>query len=223
MVSKEIPVYLLIGQGSAFKDTHIRRIKEEFLRKDTQDFNLDSLYGKGLKLEELQERLLCLPVGDKRRVLIIRDAQDLKDEARSFLLNYIRQRRPGNILVLDIDKDNPRDDFLNSLKKYSRVLRFQEESVPGVFDLVRQIELKRPQLSLKILNRLLLEGLRPEFILGALRSVGRFSGSGQTRKITKLLLNCDLEIKTGRLAPLFALEKLVVSLCVLGDPGKLAR
>jgi DNA polymerase III delta subunit len=223
MVSKEIPVYLLIGQGSVFKDTQIKRIAAELLRKEAQEFNLDVLYGKGLKLDQLQERLLCLPAGDRRRVLIIRDTQDLKDELKAFLLSQVKKRRQANALVLDIDKDDPEDSFLAALKKYARVLHFRQEYTPGTFDLVRQIELKRVGMSLKILHRLLLEGFRPEFILGALRSVGRFSHSGQAKKIMKLLLSCDLEIKTGRLAAPFALEKLVVSLCALGNFGKLAH
>ncbi|MFY9402453.1 MAG: hypothetical protein WAQ07_03455, partial [Candidatus Omnitrophota bacterium] len=71
--------------------------------------------------------------------------------------------------------------------------------------------------ALKILKNLIKEGQKPEMILGALR----YSLQSNTlsplllRRRIKLLLNCDIEIKTGRFKPVFALEKLVVNLCAL--------
>jgi hypothetical protein len=40
----------------------------------------------------------------------------------------------------------------------------------------------------------------------------------EAKRRLKLLLNCDVEIKTGRLKPNFALEKLVISLCGAAKP-----
>nr|HPL83037.1 hypothetical protein [Candidatus Omnitrophota bacterium] len=64
------------------------------------------------------------------------------------------------------------------------------------------------------------DGERPERILGGLRyslenNVQDVKG---LRRRLKLLLNCDIEIKTGKLKPVFALEKLVVNLCALSQP-----
>jgi hypothetical protein len=60
-------------------------------------------------------------------------------------------------------------------------------------------------------------GERPEMILGGLRSnyERNVFKPLERRKRLKLLLNCDIEIKTGRLKPELALEKLVAGLCYL--------
>jgi DNA polymerase III delta subunit len=77
------------------------------------------------------------------------------------------------------------------------------------------IESKRPDYALRTLSQLLKNGEKPERILGGLRY--SFQRGPHTpleiRKAIKLLLNCDITIKTGRLKPEFALERLVVKLC----------
>lgn len=223
MVRKEELAYLFIGRGSSSKDTQIKRLKEELLNKETRDFNCDTVYGKELDLRGLQEKLLLLPVKSEKRLLIIRDARHLKEEPKLFLLRYLRGSRKQTILILDIDQDDPRDTFLANLKRYSRVYSSPQEEPLEAFDLVRLIERGSASASLKTLNRLLAQGLRPEFILGALRFVGQRPGWPENKRIIKSVLNCDLEIKTGRLKAAFALEKLVVSLCGFGGFHKFAR
>jgi DNA polymerase III delta subunit len=71
-----------------------------------------------------------------------------------------------------------------------------------------------------VLGQLLREGERPERILGGLRysfEQGNLVPQ-QARKRLRLLLNCDIEIKTGRLKAGLALEKLILSLCQPVNP-----
>jgi DNA polymerase III delta subunit len=72
-----------------------------------------------------------------------------------------------------------------------------------------------------VLNQLLKKGERPERILGGLRYSWENSIATplETRRRLKALLNCDIDIKTGRLKADFALERLVVSLCSLAKPS----
>ena len=223
MVKQEFPVHLLIGQGSVSKDLQITKIKAELLDKKVSEFNSDLLYAGALDGRALQEKLLSLPLESDRRVLIIRDAQALKKEAKEILLSYLSAKNPKTILILDTESDDPKDAFFSALKSRARVYRFEEDFVPGVFDLVRQVEGARVARSLEILQQLIGRGVRPEFILGALRSVSRFSSAEQASKVMKFLLQCDLSIKTGKLKSSFALEKLVISLCGLRGFGKFKR
>lgn len=80
--------------------------------------------------------------------------------------------------------------------------------------------MNKPDYALRILNELLRNGERPERILGGLRYAWEreFTPGVEAKRRLKLLLNCDINIKTGKLKPNFALEKLVISLCSL--PGK---
>ena len=223
MVKQDFLVHLLIGQGSSSKDLQIKKIKAELLDKEASEFDSEVVYADELDPRGLQEKLLYLPLKSARRVLIIRQAQELKEEAREILLSYLAAGSNKTVLILDVDSIEPKSAFLSALKSYARIYSFEQDFEPGVFDLVRQIESARVLRSLELLNRLISSGVRPELILGALRSVVRFSAPEQASRIMRLLLNCDISIKTGKLKASFALEKLVISLCGLCGGGKFAR
>lgn len=223
---KEDSVYLFIGQdiigqdGLSRKHSILEKIKQTFLAKTIEDFSLDTLYSKELALKELQEIFLSLPLKSKRRIIVIKEAQDLKEDIKEFILAYIKKAQGGIILVLDIERWNPKDNFVKRLFNYAKVFRFREAARLDTFALSRSIDQKSPEQALKVLNQLLQEGEKPERILGGLRYSWEKSASSpfEARKRLKLLLNCDFDIKTGKLKPGFALEKLVVSLCAFGKP-----
>ena len=216
MVKKEISVILFTGTDSGSKDIKLRELKRQFFNQDLEQFNFDVFYGKELSLNNLQEKLLSFPVNAKKRIVVIRLAQQLKPEIKNFVLDFAK-KDSATILVLDFENVPPRDEFFKKISRYSKLVPFKEAEQLNTFILSRQIELKRMDQALKILNQLLEKGEKPERILGALRYVWeRSPGRGmETRKKLKLLLNCDLDIKKSRMKPVFALEKLVVSLCSL--------
>lgn len=211
--------YLFIGEDSASKDTQLKIIRQRFLKKETEQFNLDILYAEELTLKALQERLLFLPVKDARRIIIIKDAQNLNQDCKDFLLRFIKNPYEQIILILDIITPNKNDEFINVLRRHARVYRFKETLKIDTFTLSRNIELKRPDTALRMLNQLLERGEKPERILGGLRYVweNKVMSPFEMKKKLRLLLNCDIEIKTGRLKPIFALEKLIIYLCGFGE------
>jgi DNA polymerase III delta subunit len=73
--------------------------------------------------------------------------------------------------------------------------------------------------ALSVLAQLLKDGEKPERIMGGLRySWEKYSATPKGTSIKlKALLNCELDIKTGRLKADFALERLVIALCNLAD------
>lgn len=217
MVEKESSVYLFLGQGSSSKHTVLNRLKEKFLPKETEEFNRDILYAKEISLKHLQETLLFFPLKLGKRIVVIKNAQDLKDEIKDFLVKYVRNPQAQIILVLDIEKIKPKDEFIEQIKRFVQVCHFTEERNLDVFALSRQIELRRAAVSLEILDHLLKQGEKPERILGGLRasSERNITDPAQARKRMKILLHCDIDIKTGRLKPVFALERLIVNLCSL--------
>ena len=85
----------------------------------------------------------------------------------------------------------------------------------NAFNLGRNITQRRIKPALRLLRQLLLEGERPERILGALRyqiNQENLNNRDKKKRIS-FLLHCDIDIKTGRLKPEFALERLFVRLC----------
>ncbi len=222
-------VYLLIGQDIAAKEIQLKKIKQEFLPKELQDFNLDTLYAKEITLKEIQERFLAIPLKSAKRIIVIKDAHSLDDQSRDFLLAYCAEARTGCsaiagysrkphkqlVLVLEFEHYDYKDEFFKNISGNARIMRFQETVAPDAFALNRQIELRKADCALRLLNQLLGNGEAPERILGGLRYAWERQNeqTPDARKKLKLLLACDIEIKTGRLKPAFALEKLVVSLC----------
>ena len=208
-------VYLLIGTDVAAKETFSKKIKLEFLPKELQDFNLDTLYSKEITLKDIQERLLALPLKSAKRIIVIKDAHSLNEESRNFLLVYSKKPNNKLVLILDFEHYDYKDEFIKGISPQAHIQRFKEIISPDTFALSRQIVLRKTDLALRLLNQLLKNGQAPERILGGLRYAWEKQGTegAVARKKLKLLLSCDIEIKTGRLSPTFALEKLVISLC----------
>jgi len=208
-------ICLLIGSDVIAKEIQLKRLKQEFLSPQLQDFNLDKLYAKEIDLKDIQERFLAVPLKSQRRIIIIKGADYLSAEAQEFFLSYSKKPHKQLILILDYERYDYKDGFIKAITRYSKVIRFKETVNPDTFALSRQIELRKTDSALRILSQLLKNGEVPERILGGLRYAWEKSGreGDPARKKLKFLLNCDIEIKTGRLPPAFALEKLVVSLC----------
>jgi DNA polymerase III delta subunit len=210
-------VYLLIGGDIAAKEIQLKKIKQESLSKDLQDFNLDTLYANEVTLKDIQERFLSIPLKSEKRIIVIKEADSLDVVSRDFLLAYSRKPLKQLVLVLDFQQYDYKDEFVKAVCAHASVLRFKEVTNPDTFVLNRQIELRKTDFALNILNQLLKNGEAPERILGGLRFAWEKQdiASQSAKKKLRLLLNCDIEIKTGRLRPAFALEKLVVNLCSL--------
>ncbi|MDD4939013.1 MAG: hypothetical protein PHE18_09040 [Candidatus Omnitrophica bacterium] len=220
MVEKTSAVYLFAGQDPSSKDASLNKIKEEISCGNDLHFNLDVLYARELTLKDLQEKLLCLPLKSKKRLVVIKDALNLKADVKEFISRYVKKPYPQAILLLDMDKYPYKDEFIKKISPCVRVLRFKEEAHPDAFVLGRAIDLKKAPYALSVLRQLLKSGEKPERILGGLRFSweNRVKDAAQSRKRLAALLGCDIEIKTGRLKPEFALEKLIINLCCLTKP-----
>jgi len=220
-------VYLFIGQDYSSpnsplssKDTQLKQIREEFLPKEVEQFNLDTLYAENLKIKDLQEKLLALPVNSSKRIILIRNAHELAQDTEDFISQWAKDGPKDILLILDFEKINKKESFLKGLLRQAKAFRFKEPQGLNTFNLTRQIEQKRPDYALKTLEQLLKDGERPERILGGLRYALENSSLNalEIKRRVKLLLECDIEIKTGRMKPVFALEKLVVKLCSFVKP-----
>ena len=214
-------VYIFIGQDNPAKEAQLKKIKQEHLAKDLEQFNLDVIYAREAKLKALQEVFLNLPVKSGKRVVVVKDAAALAEDCQEFIKRYLSAGSADIVLVMDFEHFERKDDFLNSVLAHAKVMRFKEVAQDDTFSLLRQIESGQIAPALGILTRLLKDGERPERILGGLRySWEKQSGvSAQNKRRLLALLHCDIDIKKGRLKPAFALEKLVIDLCAFAKPA----
>ncbi len=222
MVKQEKPVYLFLGQdilgqeNASLKEKELDRLKAS-LPQQTRDFNLDILHcsDRNFSLKALQEKLLFMPTGDSSRIVVVRSLQDAKPEVKEFILGYVKNPSSGIILVLDADKVERKNAFIEGVSRYAEIRHFLEEPQVSTFSLGRLIDAQKTEESLKVLHQLLDSGEKPERIMGGLRAswIKYPADPLSLKKKLRILLRCDLDIKTGKINPVFALERLIVNLC----------
>ena len=207
--------YLFVGEDEFSKDIKLKKIKQELNLTQLESFNFEILYSKDLDLRTLQERLLLLPVKARQRLILIKDTPHLKSDIKKFLLSFLKKPLTHVSLVLEAREIDEGEQFFNKISGLVRVINFRRTRGVNTFTLTDHIRYKRIRQAMRILSQLLLQGERPEMILGAIRyqlDRERLDLSERKRKLS-FLLNCDIDIKRGRLKPRFALERLVIQLC----------
>lgn len=214
--------YLFVGEDSLSKDIKLDKIKEEFFSREVEQFNFDCLYARELDLLKLQEVLLRLPVKAKKRLILIREADKLKDNIKEYFIQYFKKPLAHALLILDVNQVDRDEAFFRRVSKYIKVFRFEGRQSLNTFRLSQEIDRKRINSGLKILNLLLVNGEKPERIMGGLRYCWQRSylPYQERNRRLRLLLNCDIDIKTGKLKPALALERLIVSLCCFSPPNR---
>ena len=207
--------YLFVGDDEFSKDIKLKKIKQELFLPQLESFNFEVLYSKDLDLKTLQEKLLLLPAKAKQRLILIKDIPHLSSDIKEFLLSFLKKPFSHVSLVLDARDIDEGEQFFNRISRLAKVINFRRLREINTFTLTDQIRYKRIKQAMRILSQLLLRGERPEMILGAIRYQivrERLNLSERKRKL-RFLLNCDIDIKTGRLKPKFALERLIIQLC----------
>ncbi|MEK6715439.1 MAG: hypothetical protein AABY43_05295 [Candidatus Omnitrophota bacterium] len=209
-------LYLLIGDNELPKLNKIESIKKELLPQGALDFNLEVLSAQDLEVKKLQEALLRLPIKTGRRLLILRNLQDLSKDCREIILGYLKKPHPWITLVLEgksLDKD------IEQIANCAQTLYFRKAGSYDVFALGRAIDNKNQVLALDILSDLLLRGEKVQKILGGLiwhwENTERYLSQEKIKKGFEALLEADLNIKRSLLKPNIALELLVVKLMLL--------
>jgi len=226
VVKREKSIYLFLGQdildqdNSSLKEKELNKLVSALPLK-TRDFNLDILHcnDRTFNLNILQEKLLFIPAGNSGRIVVIRNLQDAKTEVKEFIAGYVKNPSSGIILVLDMANAGSKDAFVESIAEFAEIRRFRIQIQPSAFTLSRLIEVRKAAESLKILHQLLENGEKPERIMGGLRAswIRNPAGPLNLKKKLRILLECDLDIKTGKIKPVIALERLIVNLCGLGN------
>lgn len=209
-------IYLFIGEDELAKTEKIQSFKKQLFPPELEPFNYEVFSAKELTLPLLKEALSRLPVSAKGRLLVIKDALKLKDEIKECLLDRLKHWPETITVIFDLSRPPQEENkFLSGLLKASRAIHFKAKEEVNAFGLARAMERKQAESALNILLELFNAGEKAERIMGALRyqfAKPSLNPEERKKKIS-LLLDTDMNIKTGRLRPEFALEALIVKLC----------
>jgi DNA polymerase-3 subunit delta len=94
------PAYYLYGEDDYLKNEELRRVTDAAVDPATRDFNFETLRGADLDAESLGSILGTPPMMAERRVVVIRDVNALKKDARAALDSYLKGPAPDLVLVL---------------------------------------------------------------------------------------------------------------------------
>ncbi len=94
------PVYFFHGEDDYLKDARTRNLVEAAVDPATRDFNLEVRRGSELDAEALDSLLSTPPMLAERRVVVVREVDKLKKDARALLLRYLARPATDTVLVL---------------------------------------------------------------------------------------------------------------------------
>lgn len=94
------PVYYLHGEDDFRKEEAARQLIEAAVDPTTRDFNLDVRRAAELDGEQLASLLATPPMMAERRVVVLREIDAMKKDARASLDRYLEHPAPDLVLVL---------------------------------------------------------------------------------------------------------------------------
>ena len=94
------PAYYFYGDDDYLKTDELRRLIAAAVDPATRDFNFETLRGADLDAETLGSVVGTPPMMADRRMVVIRDVNALKNDARAVLDGYLKRPAPDLVLVL---------------------------------------------------------------------------------------------------------------------------
>lgn len=93
------PFYLLHGEEPYYIDIISKSIENESLEEHERDFNQTIVYGKDADMISLVAEARNFPMMAERRLIVVREAQDIKDKDLESLESYFLEVSPTTIFV----------------------------------------------------------------------------------------------------------------------------
>lgn len=97
MAGQIAPVYYFMGEESYYIDRLATFISETVLQPEERDFNLITLFGPETDTHSVVQAALAFPMGAERQVIVVKEAQALKDIDQ--LESYLKQPQPSTVLI----------------------------------------------------------------------------------------------------------------------------
>lgn len=94
------PVYFFHGEDDFLKDARVREVVEAAVDPSTRDFNLELRRGPDLDSSAMDSLLSTPPMLAERRVVVVREVDKLKKDARKLLESYLKHPAPDTVLLL---------------------------------------------------------------------------------------------------------------------------
>src|SRR3954468_22835979 len=117
------PLYFLHGRERYLLDRAVDLLRARVLDPRTRDFNYELFYGKEAGASRIAQAARTLPMMAKRRLILVRDADEMKADELSGLSSYVADPAPETCLVFVAEKADQRLKFFSAFKKHGVLIK----------------------------------------------------------------------------------------------------
>lgn len=130
------PVYLLHGEEGFYIDQVEKLLESTVLTEEEKSFNQTIIYGKEFDAGQVKATAREFPMMSEYKVVIVREAQEIRKTDLDKLTDYIDNPNETTILVIcyKYGKVDKRSSFYKTIKKSATILESKalyENQVPG--------------------------------------------------------------------------------------------
>lgn len=123
MVIPKENVFLFIGDDAYLKEKALQKLRASLLGKAADGSDQKIFCGYDLDPQEVFDCLTTLPLLSEKRLIVIRDIEDISDDLKKNLISYIQKPLPSVYLVLDAHDDDILEDY-SAVSKHITIQRF---------------------------------------------------------------------------------------------------
>jgi len=109
------PIYFLMGEENYYIDLLANHFSNDILNEQEKEFNQITLYGNDINTEQIISECKQYPIGTNKRLVIIKEAQNLKKIET--LDSYIDNPQKSTVLVICYKKRS-----IDKRKKFGKIL-----------------------------------------------------------------------------------------------------
>ncbi len=155
---KIFPLYFLFGDESFLLDEAVDSLTKMLIPDSMKDFNFNSFYAHEVEVQNLRDAIETLPVMATRRVVILKEAHDLKDKEWEELLPIIENPVDSTTWICVAQKADKRKKFLKAFLEHGVVSEFKrpfENQIPQwISAIARKHSLKIDSEASQVLHQL---------------------------------------------------------------------
>jgi DNA polymerase-3 subunit delta len=111
------PLYFVYGKERFLIDRAVDLVRARVLDARTRDFNYELFYGKEAGAARIVQAARTLPMMARRRLVLVRDADEMKADELAQLVPYVSDPAPETCLLFVGEKIDARLKFFTAFKK----------------------------------------------------------------------------------------------------------
>ncbi|MFH0771870.1 MAG: DNA polymerase III subunit delta [Candidatus Omnitrophota bacterium] len=132
-------IFIFLGKENFLKEEALEELKKKTFSGTEADLNYTVFYAGELESCEFYEAVNIQPFLSQRRLVVIKDIEDLSDAAKNSVISYAKNPNESTILALTSDLeikdlDSRKDDFFSEISKYAEKRAFDRLKGQRLFD-----------------------------------------------------------------------------------------